>query len=254
MKGTLRLVTESFRSHPAMDTAVSRAILMGVSDGHEPDTLRVYRPGAVVSFGPKDTRAPGYDDAVRAARASGFEAVRRLSGGTAAVFHEQTIAFAWTVADPAPREGVQQRFEELAGIMEVALIRLGIDARVGEVPGEYCPGRYSVNARGERKLMGVGQRLTSRAAHTGGVVVVDGAERVRHVLLPVCRALRLDWDPATVGSVADEVGGVAFETVVAAIVEEFSSRHETVPGELGPETLAAAEGMVEEHSGPPDQE
>jgi hypothetical protein len=26
----------------------------------------------------------------------------------------------------------------------------------GEVPGAYCPGDWSVNARGERKLMGVG--------------------------------------------------------------------------------------------------
>ena len=184
---------------------------------------------------------------MRAARSRGFEAVRRLGGGTAAVFHEQTIAFAWTVADPAPRDSVQRRFEELAGIVASALVRLGIDARIGEVPGEYCPGRYSVNARGEKKLMGVGQRLTSRAAHVGGVVVVDDASRVRRVLVPVCEALRLEWDPATVGSVADEVGGIACETVEEAIVDEFSSLHEMVRGELGPETLASAQTMVAEH-------
>ena len=63
--------------------------------------------------------------------------------------------------------------------MEDSFRRLGVDARVGEIPGEYCPGAYSVNARGVKKLMGVGQRLVPSAAHVGGVVVVNGANRVQ---------------------------------------------------------------------------
>ena len=59
--------------------------------------------------------------------------------------------------------------------MERALQRLGVDARVGEVPREYCPGDYCVNARGQTKLAGIGQRLIKGAWHIGGVIVVDEA-------------------------------------------------------------------------------
>ena len=62
-----------------------------------------------------------------------------------------------------------------------------------------------MNARGERKLMGVGQRVVAGGVHVGGVVVVDGAERVNGVLRPVYAALGLDWRPEATGSVADEV-------------------------------------------------
>jgi len=37
--------------------------------------------------------------------------------------------------------------------MAAAFRRLGVDARVGEVSGEYCPGAHSVNARGATKLI-----------------------------------------------------------------------------------------------------
>src|SRR5207244_3654868 len=78
---------------------------------------------------------------------------------------------------------IQSRFDEISRLMAEAFRSLGVDARVGDVPGEYCPGAHSVNARGGTKLMGVGQRIVSRAAHVGGVVVIGGAERVRAVLI-----------------------------------------------------------------------
>ena len=87
-----------------------------------------------------------------------------------------------------------------------ALRGLGVDARVGEVPGEYCPGAYSVNARGAAKLAGIGQRMIRGGAHLGGVVVASGGGEIADVLRPVYRALELDWDPATSGSVTDELG------------------------------------------------
>ena len=85
------------------------------------------------------------------------------------------------------------------------------------MPREYCPGDYSVNARGQTKLAGIGQRLIKGAWHIGGVIVVDEGERVRDVLVPVYEALGLDWDPATAGAVADEVPGVTWEDAVGAL-------------------------------------
>jgi lipoate-protein ligase A len=92
------------------------------------------------------------------------------------------------------------------------------------VPGEYCPGEYSVNARGARKLMGVGQRVIRGAAHVGGVIVVRDSNRVRAALEPVYDAMQVDWDPETAGSVEDELGMATREAVVAALLAELRLR------------------------------
>src|SRR5919198_935829 len=178
VRSAVRLSHESFPEPPALDTAVSHAILRSVSEGSQPQTLRIHRPGPIVAFGPLDRLAPGFDRAVDSARGQGFGAVMRLAGGRAAVFHEQTIAFSWAIPDTQPRLHIQQRFDELSAIVVAALEDLGVDARIGEVPGEYCPGEHSVNARGKTKLMGVGQRILLGAAHVGGVIVVGGSDPV----------------------------------------------------------------------------
>ena len=112
-----------------------------MAGGELPETLRLARPGPMVAFGKLDLVGPGYRDAVRAARAGGFEAIERLAGGRAAVFHEGTVAFSHAIPDPDPRPGVRPRFDAIADRVARALMSLGVDARVGEVAGEYCPGR-----------------------------------------------------------------------------------------------------------------
>lgn len=249
---SIRLVTESFGERPALDTAVSRALLRSVSTGDEPETLRLYRPADVVAFGPQDTRADGYADAVAASRERGFEAIQRLAGGRAAVFHGDTLAFSWTIPVKAasPHDGVMERFDEMAELTASALASLGVDARVGEVPGEYCPGRHSVNARGETKLMGVGQRLIRNAAHVGGVIVVDGVERIKDVLTPVYHALEIDWIPETTGSLQDELGQLAYDDVTRALLNEFAAKYQLYDGHISADTLEMAETLEPEHLAP----
>lgn len=246
----IRLTREAFRDPATLDTAVSRALLRQVARGEEPETLRLYMPANVVAFGPQDTRADGYGRATAAARSAGFEAIERLAGGRAAVFHSGTIAFSWTMSDTVPREDVMARFDEAADIIMRALRFLGIDAQVGEVPGEYCPGQHSVNARGERKLMGVGQRLIRGAAHVGGVVVVKDGGRIRDVLLPVYDALGVDWRPETVGSIEDEIGVADYDAAAQAILDQFAARYELYDGTLSAETLCIAKELEPEHLAP----
>lgn len=246
----IRVVRDSWPDPPALDIAVSRAILRRVSEGAEPETLRLYRPGDIVAFGPQDVLAPGYRAALAACRAGGFAAIQRLAGGRAAVYHARTLAFAWTIPNPAPTSGIKARFAEIADLLAAAFRRLGVDARIGEVPGEYCPGAYSVNARGRTKLMGVGQRLTARAAHVGGVIVVGDSRRVRDILIPVYEALGLTWDPATAGSLADELGAIADEVVERVVLDEFAARYALIEGTVDPDTLALAEELVPEHRSP----
>ena len=231
-----------------MDTAVSHATLRLVAAGRLPETLRIHRPGRVVAFGPRDRTAPGFGTAVEAAGRRGFGTVERLAGGRAAVFHEGTIAVSWAIPDPRAREGIRPRFEALAGIVAQALRELGVDARIGEVPGEYCPGEHSVNARGRTKLMGVGQRIVDGAAHVGGVIVVEGTEPIREVLRPVYFALDIEWDPATVGSVVEEVPGLGWDVVVKALMDSFGRRHDLEEDRIGQDPLALATDLIPRHS------
>ena len=246
----MRLIRTSFPQDPALDTAVSRALMERVGAGELPETLRLARPGAIVAFAKQDAVAPGYDAAVRAARAQGFEAILRLAGGRAAVFHEETLSLAHAVPDPDPRPGIHSRFEATAELLMRALRRLEVDARVGEVPGEYCPGGYSVNARGRVKLAGIGQRLIAGASHMGGVIVAGGAERIRDVLLPVYGALELDWDPATAGSVGAESPGAGVEEVERAILAEYAELGDLEEVDLDADTLALARRRRAEHLSP----
>lgn len=230
-----------------MDVAVSHSTLASVARGDIGAVFRLHVPGRVVAFGRADRVQPGYLEAVRAAGAHGFAAVERLAGGRAAVFHESTLAFALAVPEEDPRAGIRERFHSMASVMATAFESLGIDARIGELPGEYCPGEWSVNVAGKVKVMGVGQRLVRGAAHVGGVVVVDDGERIRDVLIPVYRALGLDWDPRTSGALADRAPGLDNEKVAAAIVTEMSRRFELASGELPDSVIDEARTMLPDH-------
>src|SRR5918996_486359 len=216
----LRLIRHSFPDRPELGTAISETILRRVSAGELPPTVRIHRPGNEVAFGRQDVASPGYEAAAEAARARAF-------------------------ADPQPPKRTYARFEEMADLIAAALRTFGADARVGEVPGEYCPGAYSVNARGKTKLAGIGQRMIRGGAHLGGVVVASGGREIARVLEPVYRALELDWDPATSGSVSEEVGReVDPGEVEEAVIAELAKRYELVDAELDEETLRAAAQMM----------
>lgn len=230
-----------------MDVALSHAILSAVSAGEMGPTLRLHVPGALVAFGRADRVTPGYRAAVRAAEAHGFLAVERLAGGRAAVFHEATLAFSLAIPEEDPRKDIRQRFEMISGLMAAAFVSLGIDARVGEIAGEYCPGQWSVNVGGKVKVMGVGQRLVRNAAHIGGVVVVDDSHRIRDVLIPVYRALGLDWDPRTTGALADRSPGLSTKVVRKSIEAQFARLFDLVDGELPDRVVEQGELLVPEH-------
>jgi octanoyl-[GcvH]:protein N-octanoyltransferase len=241
----LRLIEEGFPEDPALDVAISRALLERVAAGELPETLRLGRPSAWVAFGKRDALSAGYEAAVARAGQAGFGAAVRLAGGRAAVFHEGTVAIAHAIPGQDLRSGVHDRFREAADLTAAALRGLGVDARVGEVRGEYCPGGYSVNAAGRVKVAGVGQRLIKGAAHLGAVVVAEGGDRIRDVLVAVYEALGLDWDPATAGA-AD----VGYAEVAGALRAEYERRYELVDAELDDGTLELARRLAPEHGAP----
>jgi lipoate-protein ligase A len=246
----IRLLTEQYPDRPAFDTAISHALLRRAGSGDVVETLRLHQPGSVVAFGRRDVVSPGYRPAVQASRSDGYEAIERLAGGRAAVFHPGTIAFAWTIPSPNPRETIKPRFEALASTLLAAFRALGADARIGEVPGEYCPGAYSINVAGHHKVMGAGQRIIGRAAHVGGVIVVEGGDRIAEVLIPVYEALNLEWNPTTSGDLTGAAPGVTRHDVMAAIVAEFDRDYGLEDGQIDDVTLSLATQLEPTHLSP----
>lgn len=240
-----RLSTAAYPEPPELDTAISHASLLAVATGATPDLFRIYTPARVVAFGRQDTHAPGYQQAVAACRTHGFTPVVRLAGGRAAVFHEATLAFSWQMRTSQPKLGIIDRFESITDLLQTALGSLGLGAIVGEIPGEYCPGRYSLHVGG-RKVIGIGQRLVEGAAHIGGVIVVDDATAINRVLLPVYEALAIEWDPTTTGALAD-FGVPNLDAVAAAVISELGRRVDLVDGDLASELVESAANLIADH-------
>ncbi len=233
-----------------MGPALSRVLLDQVAAGERPATVRLSRPGRVVAFGRRDVRESGYRAAVAAARSAGFDGMERLTGGRAAAYSEGAISLTLTIPDEHPAERTNARFEEAAGLARDALADLGIDARIGEVPGEYCPGDFSVNARGEIKLVGIGQRMIKGAAHVGYVIIVRDASLIRDTLEPVYDALGLEWNPATVGAIEDELPGIGLGEVEAALLNRLEAKRDLEPVPLDAATLRATEEAAERYRSP----
>ena len=231
----------------ALDTALSHALLRAVDEGEARESLRLYAPTDAMAFSLLDRTRAGFSGAVSVAEAAGFEPILRLAGGRAALFERHALAFAWTVPSRDPRSGIRARFEALSSLIARSLCALGVDARVGEVPGEYCPGEFSVNARGAVKLMGVGQRVLRRAAHVGGVVIVRDAGRIATVLQDIYAELGLAFDPTTTGALEDEIAGASAELVADALLEEISRQREVVVEEIPQALCREAHRLAPQH-------
>jgi octanoyl-[GcvH]:protein N-octanoyltransferase len=250
VKPELRLLREGCRRNPAFGTALSAAILKRVAGGELPETARLGTPGRIVTFGRRDVVSDGYPAAVAAARKAGFEAVERIAGGRAAAYNGQALNLSHAYHDPNPAAGTRKRFAAMAELVRDALAGLGVEAEIGEVPGEYCPGAFSVNAGGRLKLAGIGQRMIKGGAHVGCVIVCGGSEELREVLVPVYAALGIDWDPATTGSVEDEAPGVTSADVESAVLAGLSRRFELREAETNPGTLELAAELEPRHRSP----
>lgn len=209
---------------PADEVGTGPALLRSVAADGSGGWLRVYRPAPAVAFSRRDGLHPGFGQAVRVSEAHGFAPVLRAPGGRAVAYHEGALCLELVVADRDAHSGATQRFVELADVLVEALTSLGVDARVGAVPDEYCPGRYSVNGAGRVKLAGTAQRVVRGGWFLGAVLLVDGAGPVREVIDPVYRALGLPCDLATIGAASDLCAGIDVEDMEDAVVDALSRR------------------------------
>lgn len=213
------LVLPAGAGSPAADAALGPELLRHGRDGAD-EILRIYAPAPTAAFSRRDTLRPGYDAAAAAARRAGFEPVVRPQGGSLAAYHRASVVIDHVRRVAEPSAGLVDRFRSFAGMHAAVLTRLGVDARIGAVPGEYCPGEYSIHAGGH-KLVGSAQRVTRDGWLFSTVIQVGGAARLREVLTAAYGELGYDFDPATVGAIEDTVPGVTVRDVIAAMLDAY---------------------------------
>jgi lipoate-protein ligase A len=180
--------------------------------------LRVQSPRPTAAFSRLDSLAAGFSRAQDAAREHGFTPVIRPAGGRLAAYHEGALVLDLVAPHPDPRRGTRERFAVGGECLAGGLRALDVDARVGPVPGEYCPGEFSMNAGGVAKLVGTAQRVTRYGYLFSAVVLVADPEPVRAVLRCAYADLAFEWDPATVGCVADTVPRATVDGVAEVLV------------------------------------
>ncbi|KAA1380066.1 hypothetical protein ESP62_002345 [Aeromicrobium fastidiosum] len=144
----------------------------------------------------------------------------------------------------ADRHGTFERNAE----QHAAVLRsLGdVDARVGEVPGEYCPGEFSVNVGGRVKVVGSAQRITGTGALFSTVVQVVVDDHVREVIRDVSAALGYELRESTIAGLADVAPGVTPQQVATALADDYRRRLDGVDTEHDPAALAHAAAAASE--------
>ncbi|HLN78754.1 MAG TPA: lipoate--protein ligase family protein [Nocardioidaceae bacterium] len=232
----------------ALEMAMAQAMLRRVSRGDSGAVLRVYRPsGPAVAFGRRDVRLAGFPDAVAAVRRAGFSPCVRAPGGRAVAYTPEALVVDHVSPDPEWPSGLEGRFAEFGELWVDVLQALGVDARVGEVPGEYCPGSHSVNARGVVKLVGTAQRMVRGAWLFSSVLVFDGASVLRPLLDEVYGRLEQPFDVASVGSLAEEVPELSLDTVEDAVLAAYDERFGLSAADLSEGLVAEAATFLPDH-------
>jgi octanoyl-[GcvH]:protein N-octanoyltransferase len=239
------LMTVAFPHEGGMDMALSHALLRAVAEGGRPPLTRIYRPGATVAFGRRDRFRPGFPEALGFARALGFTPLLRDAGGLAAAYDEESVIVDRFSVEHDITQGVRERFDAMAAAVADVLRGLALDARVGAVPGEYCPGEHSVNIAGTLKVAGAAQRVVRGAAMVSVVLVVGSGGRLREAVKWLYEALELPVDPSVTGSLRDVAPALEVDHVSAAL------RAGLAPGavEVDPDTalLRAARALIPRH-------
>ena len=232
---------------PVEELAFARVLLDSVKAGRRGATLRMYRPAPTLAFGARDRFLPGFATAIEAARDHGFTPALRSLGGRAAAYHRGSLVIDHIEPSDSFITNTTARFTGFGEDYVEVLRGLGVDARLGEIPGEYCPGEHSVNVAGRIKAIGTAQRVVSGAWLFSSSVVVEDPNPIRAVLTDVEAALGIDWDPSTGGSISEIHPEVTIDSVAEAFAAYYSDANPHTPLSPTAEELAEVAAHADKH-------
>jgi len=215
--GQMKLIDGPSFQAPENEIEVAPRLLRYSIEKSAGTFARIYRPQRTVALTSRDKSTNGYSSALLQAENLGFTPVVRSPGGRAVAYHEESLVLDVMSHDPNPHELINKRFEAIGEIFIETFDRLGIHAELGQVPREFCPGKYSVISQNV-KLVGTAQRIMRGGWLIGASVIVRNAAPIREVLNNVYRALDLDMDPSTVGSLNEINSTISVDEVTTALI------------------------------------
>jgi octanoyl-[GcvH]:protein N-octanoyltransferase len=218
--GRLCIDAVSLDCGPAGDVVLGPLLLRRGLNGAA-EFIRIFSPQPTAAFGRRDTKEPGFARSAGAAAELGFVPVVRACGGRLAAYHDGTVVIDHVLRESNAQAGMHERFVHYSSLHAEVLRELGLDARIGELPGEYCPGAYSVNAGGRFKVVGSAQRITRNGWLFSSIIQVTGSRRTREVLKAAYWEMGYPLDPSTIGSIEDVVPGVTVQEVMAALRRRY---------------------------------
>lgn len=209
--------------NPTADLLASRRLLEAVAKNHDLGRIvRLYRPAPTVAFSGRETSLPGFAEAVGEAIAFGCEPVIRPAGGRMVALDQ-----GWLVLDVITPEvgrdiAHKDMFLSYGKTFVELLSGLGIDASIGGVAGEYCPGDYSINARNKVKIVGTAQRVTRGARLFSASIPFYISSDVSQLFSRINSLLDLAWDANTLGSIEAEAPRCSLTDLESAVVSHFA--------------------------------
>lgn len=231
---------------PAAGYGYAATVFEQVASGERPAVFSISPSTLHVGVTRRDTHRPGFDEAVRAANREGYPVLVRGAGGGAIAGGPGTFGFS-IIRPPEEGEdlrlGIRKRYDEAASIALAAFARLGVEAEMGEVSEEFCPGDQSVRVGGFEngmKLSGIAGRVTRRAASVGGIVLVSGEKELARILGLVYGAMDLPFRPASVGSLQRAGSAATLEEAMEAFATEAEERYGAKRVALDERTLEEA--------------
>lgn len=233
---------------PVLDAAITHALLQQVASGEKPPTARIFRPGPTMAFGRLDAlNEAHYTAALAAARAHGYTPILRLGGGHAAGYDEGSVLIELIRPNTTIAEGIPERFASMTSLLMESLSTLGITARTGELPGEYCAGDWSVNAAGV-KLAGTAQRSIRGASLVTAMLIVENGTPLRAALTDIYSALNIPWRPATAAAARDIIPSLTTADAERILISTLAAHERLTATTLSDSTLTLAEHLRPAHA------
>ena len=228
---------------PGTGYAYTRTIFEEVAAGTKPPTISIAPSARHLGVTRRDTLRPGFDEAVRAAYEEDYPVLVRAAGGSAIAAGRGTFGFSIVRPAEDTRRDPRKRYDEAAALVLGAFSRLGVDAGVGEVRDEFCPGDHSIRIgdfESGTKVVGIAQRITRKATSVGGIVLVHGEKDLVRVLSRVYDAMNIPMRPGSVGSLCKAGSNASVEDAIAALAQEARLRYDAIPVPLDEKTLRKA--------------
>lgn len=233
--GSLKLIVGPHFMEPESDISIAPRLLTHAVQQSAGAFVRIYRPKRTMAFSTRDRAHPSFPRLLSISEDHGFEPVIRSPGGRAVAYHEESVVIDFLSSENSPRTLIKERFEAVGSIFVEVLALLGITARVGEIPREYCPGKYSVTSNSV-KLVGSAQRLVRGGWLLSSSIIVRNGFPVREVLSDIYSAMDYDMDPRTIMALNEIESSIESEDFISLFTDLLRERFDLADCELSTDT------------------